>query len=110
MDFIECFELECNFNLILRLENCIVDSLATFVAVFKAPMHPSGKYEAEVRHIASAPDNVKSWKVFEDDKYIQKFLTLTGEFYRLSIDEENELLEESTTTQEPLQCQTIDPK
>ena len=100
-DLIECFE-ECSFNLIPRLKNCIVDSLATFIVVFKVPIHPSGKYEVEVRHKAFVPDNVKSWQVFEDDKKIQNFLTLTGEFDGLTIDEENELLEEVAPTQEPL--------
>ena len=108
-DLIECFE-ECSFNLIPRLKNCIVDSLATFIVVFKVPIHPSGKYEVEVRHKASVLDNVKSWQVSEDDKKIKKFLNLMGEFDGLTIDEENELLEEVAPTQEPLQSHTAAPK
>ena len=68
-DLIECFE-ECSFNLIPIVQNSLVDSLATSVEDFKVPMHPIGKYEIEVRHRSSIPDNVKSWQVFEDDKQI----------------------------------------
>ena len=85
-DLIEFFE-ECNFNLIPIFQNCIVDSLATFAMVFKVPMHSSGKYEVEVKNKTSVPENVKRRQVFEDDKQIQKFLTLTGEFDGLIIDE-----------------------
>ena len=73
-------------------------------------MHPSGKYEVEVKHRPSIPDNVKIWQVFEDDKQIQKFLTLTREFDGLTINEENELLEEASATQEPLQIHIVAPK
>ena len=54
-------------------------------------------------HTPSVPYNVNIWQVFEDDKQIQNFLTLTREFDGLSIDEENELLEKTTLSQEPLQ-------
>ena len=73
-------------------------------------MHPNGKYEVEVRHKPYVPDNVKSWQVFEDDKQIQKFLTLTREFDGLTIDENNESLEEDSPTQEPLKIQIVAPK
>ena len=56
------------------------------------------------------PDNVKCQQVFEDDKQIQKFLTLTGEFDELTINEENGLLEEVAPIQEPLQIQIVAPK
>ena len=62
-DLIECFG-ECNFNLIPRLQNCIANSMASSVVVFKVPIHPGGKYKVEVRIITSILDNVKSWKVF----------------------------------------------
>ena len=67
LDLIECYK-ELNFNLIPRLQNHVAKSLDTFAAGFKVPMHPSGKYEVEVRNKPSDPDNVKSWHVFEDDK------------------------------------------
>ena len=108
-DLIKCLE-ECNFNLIPRVQNCVVDSLATSAAAFKVPMHPVGKYEIKVRHGPSVPNNVKIWKVFEDDKKIQKSLTLTKEFDGLIIDEENELLENATLTQGPSQIHIVVPK
>ena len=91
--------------MIPRLRNCIDDSLATSATVFKVPLHPSGKYKVEVRHRPSVPDKVKSWQVFEDDKQIQKFLTLTGEFDGLNIDENNALLEGPTLAQESMSRQ-----
>ena len=73
-------------------------------------MHPDGRYEIEVGNRPFVPNNVKSWQFFEDDKQIQKFLTLTEEFDGLDIDENNEPLEEDSPTQEPLQSQTAAPK
>ena len=73
-------------------------------------MHPVGKYEIKVRHRPSIPDNMKSFQVFEDDKQIHKFLTLTREFEGLVVDEENELQEGVPPMQEPLQSQIVDPK
>ena len=106
-DLIACFE-KCNFNLIPRLQNYIANYLATSPIGFK--VHPGGKYEIEVRNRPYVPDNDKSWKVFEDDKKIHMFLTLTREFEGLTIDEENELLEDAAPTQKPLQIQTVAPK
>ena len=109
LDLIECFE-ECNFNLIPRLQNCITGSLATYTTVFKVTIHPSGKYEVEVRHRPFVLDNVKNWQVFEDDKQVQKFLNLTWYFDGLINDEYNRLLGGSTLTQECLQSQTDSSK
>jgi len=85
LDLIEGFE-ECEFSLIPRWQNGITDSLATSAAVFKIPIHPNRRYEIEVKHRPSIPDNVKSWQVFEDDEQIQNFLHLTGEFEGLIIE------------------------
>ena len=73
-------------------------------------MHPIGKYEIELRHRLSILDNVKNWQVFEDDKQIHNFLTLTGEFEGLAVDEENQFREGVPPTQDPLQRQIVDPK
>ena len=73
-------------------------------------MHPDGRYEIEVMHKPFVPDNVKSWQVFEDDKQMQKLLTLTREFDGFTIDEYNEPLEEVSPTQEPLQSHIVSPK
>ena len=71
-------------------------------------MHLVGKYDIELRHRPFVPDNVKNWKVFEDDKNIHNFLTLTGEFEALVVDEENEQWEGAPPTQEPLQRKNVD--
>jgi len=88
LDLIEYFE-PCDFSLIPILQNGVIDSLATFVALFKIPIYPNRRYEIEVKHRPFVPDNVKNWQVFEDDKQIQNFLHLTGEFEGLTIDEDN---------------------
>ena len=77
---------------------------------FQGPHARSGKYEIEVRHGTSFLDNVKIWKVFEDDNQIQYFLTLTKEFEGPTIEENDVLLEEATPTLETLQSHTATPK
>ena len=109
LDLVGCFE-ECKFNMIPQLQNCLYDYLATSAPIFKTPLHPNGKYEIEDRHRPSIPNNVKSSQVFEDDKQIQKFLNLIGEFDGLTIDEDNGILEEVSPTQEPLQIHIVAPK
>ena len=108
-DLMDCFE-ECKFNLIPRLQNFLDNSIATSFVVFKTPLHPNRKYEIEVMYRPSVLDNVKSWQAFEDDKQIQKFLTLTREFDGLNIDEYNGILEEASPTQEPFPNQFALPK
>ena len=85
-DLVESFDL-CEFSLIPRLQNGIADSLATSATAFKIPLHQSSKYEVEVRHRPSVPDNIKSCQVFEDDAHIQSFLHLEGTFKNLVIEE-----------------------
>lgn len=48
------------------------------------------RYQIEVKHRPSVPDNVKYWQVFEDHSHINKFLTLTNEFESLAIDGDKE--------------------
>ena len=42
-DLIEGFK-ECSFKLIPRVQNYVVDSLATSTSTFNVPTHPIGKY------------------------------------------------------------------
>jgi hypothetical protein len=72
----------------------IVDALATSTSVFKIPIHPNKKYEIEVKHRPSVPDNIKYWQVFEDDKQVIRFLQNSDEFSSTHIDEENLFVEE----------------
>ena len=47
------------------------DSLAASASNFKIPLPPKLKYDVEVKHRPSIPNNVKHWKVFEDDLEIK---------------------------------------
>jgi hypothetical protein len=46
------------------------------------------KYDVEIKYRPSVPDNVKHWKVFEDDLEIDKFLQSVDEFSVLHIDQD----------------------
>ena len=52
----------------------MADSLAVSVSNFRIPFPPKLKYDVEVKYRPSILDNVKHWKVFEDDLEIKKFL------------------------------------
>ena len=45
------------------------------------------KYEIEVKHGPTVPDNLKYWQVFEDEKQVEIFLTTSVEFENCFIDE-----------------------
>ena len=61
----------------------------TLASTFNGPTHPIAKYEMKARHIPSILDNFKSWKVFEYEKQINQFFTLTGEIKGEDFEEEN---------------------
>ena len=88
LDLFENFT-EYTLSLIPREKNMIVDALATSASVFKIPINPNKKYEVQVKHKPTILDNVRHWKVFEDDKQICIFLVMAGEFENTHIDEEN---------------------
>jgi hypothetical protein len=56
--------------------------------LFEAPALPADRSEVEIRYRPSVPDNVKHWKVFEDDQEIEKFLKSIDDFFALHIDED----------------------
>jgi hypothetical protein len=58
LDVLENFT-EYNLSVVPRGHNLIVDSLATTTYVFKIPIYPNRKYEIEVKHRPSIPDNIK---------------------------------------------------
>ena len=97
-ELIEGFK-ECSFKLIPRVHNCVVDSPATSTSTLNLPENPIWRYEIEVRHRHFGLDNVKNYKVFEDDKQIHQFLTLAREFEGAAIDEENEFQWEAASIQ-----------
>jgi hypothetical protein len=58
----------------------MADSLAISTINFGVPLPPKHMYDVEVRYRPSIPDNVKHWKVFEDDLEIKIFLETVDEF------------------------------
>jgi ribonuclease HI len=89
-DLIDNFFLAFNISFIPREENTLADSLAVSAGNFKVPLPPKLKYDIEVKYRPSIPDNVKHWKVFEDDLEIRRFLETVDEFSALQIDQEHE--------------------
>jgi ribonuclease HI len=58
LDVLENFT-EYNLSVVPRGQNLIVYSLATATSVFKIPIYPNIKYEIEVKHRPTIPDNIK---------------------------------------------------
>jgi ribonuclease HI len=87
-DLIDSYFLAFNISFIPREENTVVDSLAISASNFKIPLPPRLRYDIEVKYRPSIPDNVKHWKVFEDDLEIKRFLETVNEFSALHIDQD----------------------
>jgi ribonuclease HI len=77
-----------NLSVIPRGKNQIANDLATSASVFKIPIFPNKKYEIEFKHRPTVLDNIKYWKVFEDEKQVEGFLQMSDEFANVNIDEE----------------------
>ena len=88
LDLLESFE-EYHSLVIPRKKNVIADTVVVSANVFKIPVYPNGKYEIEVKHMATIPDNVNYWKVFDDDKKINRFIEMSKEFENLSANQMN---------------------
>jgi hypothetical protein len=73
-DLVDSFFLAFNVSIVPREENTVVDSLVVSASKFRVPLPLKLKYEVEVKYRPFIPDNVKHWKVFEDDLEIKKFL------------------------------------
>jgi hypothetical protein len=63
-----------------RAMNELADSLAISAFSFIPPLPPKLNYEVQVKYRPSLPDNVKFWKVFEDDAELTRFLAVMDEF------------------------------
>jgi len=68
----------------------VVDSLAISASNFEIPFPPKLKYGVEVKYIPYILDNVKHWKVFEDNLEIKIFLETMEEFSSLHIDQDHD--------------------
>ena len=86
LDILRMF-LEYTLKVVSRLQNLMVDSLATAASNLRSTMFSNKKFEIHIKHITSIPDNLKFWKVFWDDKQVNNFLQSEGEFENCSIDE-----------------------
>ena len=65
---------------------------------FKVPLEPMDTYEIHIKHRPSILDNIKHWKVFEDDQQLQKFLECIDEFSESLFDVGGESLENDGKT------------
>ena len=84
-----------DISYIPRAMNHLADSLDVPASMFIPPMPPKLNYEIQVKYMPSLPDNVKFWKVFENDDELSKFLQVVDEFSDMHIDQENLNVEES---------------
>ena len=87
-DLIDSFFLAFNISFVPREKNTVADSLATSASNFKVPLPPKFRYDVEVKYRPSIPDNVKHWKVFEDDLEVKRFLETVEEFSEMHIDQD----------------------
>jgi ribonuclease HI len=87
-DLIGSFFSAFNISFVPREKNTMVDSLATSASNFKVSLPPKLRYDIEVKYKPSIPDNIKHWKVFEDDLEIKRFLETVEEFSALHIDQD----------------------
>ena len=95
----EVWKLKDSFNsfsisYIPRAKNQLANSLDVSTSMFVPPLTPRLTYEVQVKYRLSLPDNVKYWKVFEDDDEVNKFLQVIDEFSEMQIDQENESMDE----------------
>jgi hypothetical protein len=82
---IDNFFIEFNISFIHREQNHKEYSLALATNTFRLPIGPNIKYQVEIKHRTTIPDNVKHWQVFSDDLELQRFLHTTDEFSNISI-------------------------
>jgi ribonuclease HI len=90
-DLLDNFFLDFNISFIPREENASVDFLAVTASFLEVPMLPTIRSDVEIKYRPSVPDNVKHWKVFEDDQEIEKFLQSIDDFSALHIDEDPDI-------------------
>ena len=89
LDMLEPFE-EYKFFIIPRSKNTIADAYVIAANTFKILIDPNKTYTIEVKHRPAIPNNVKYLQVFQDDDHIEDFLTLSGDYENMIIEEEEE--------------------
>jgi len=66
-DLVDNLFLAFNISFIPREENASSDFLAVTASLLEIPMPPTFRSDVEIKYRPSVPENVKHWKVFEDD-------------------------------------------
>jgi ribonuclease HI len=89
-DLIDSFFLAFNIPFVPREENVMADSLAVSASHFRIPLLPKIRYDVEIQYRTFVPDNIKHWKVFEDDLEIKRFIESVEEFSALHIDQDHD--------------------
>ena len=89
-DLVENFFEAFNIQFIPRDRNRLADSLAVVTSTFRPPINPKLRYEVEMRHMPSIPDNIKHSQIFEDDQQIKEFLTMIEDFQATKIDQDED--------------------
>jgi hypothetical protein len=92
-DLVDSFFWAFNISFVPREENVMEDSLVVSASKFRVHVPTKLKYDVEVKYRPSIPDNVKHWKVFEDDLEIKIFLETVDEFSDLHIDQDQDTKE-----------------
>jgi ribonuclease HI len=84
-----------DISYIPRDMNHLADSLAISDSLFIPPMPPRLNYEIQVKYKPSLLENIKYWKVFEDDDELNRFLQEVDEFSDMHVNQQNQNVEES---------------
>jgi hypothetical protein len=90
-DLLNNFFLAFNISFIPREENTSADSLVASASWLEVPLPSMIESDVEIRYRPSVLDNVKHWKVFEDDQEIERFLQSVYDFSALHVDEEPDM-------------------
>ena len=90
-DLIDNFFLAFNISFVPREDNTSTNSLAVSTSLFRIPLLPERKYDVEIKCSPIVPDNVRHWKVFEDDLEIKNFQQAVDEFSEFHIDQDLDL-------------------
>jgi hypothetical protein len=89
-DLVDSFFSSFNISFIPREENTMFDSLVLSASNFRVPIPPKIKYDVEVKYKPSIEDNVKYWKVFENDLELKNFLETVDDFSTLHVDQDHD--------------------
>jgi ribonuclease HI len=72
-DLVDDSFLDFNISYIPREENASTDCLDFTTSVLKVPTPPTAGSDVEIKYRPSIPDNIKHWRVFEDDQELRNF-------------------------------------